>query len=719
VSNRPLVVMDIECYSNFFLVMFKRVTPVDGKPSTAWFKIINDNADQFDEARLKSIIANFTIITFNGNNYDIPMLTASLNGYGNPSLKELSDEIILGNLKPWNFFRREEIQRPTGLDHIDLMEVAPGKASLKLYGARLGFKKLQELPIEPDSILTYGQCDIITKYCENDLGVTIELFKKLESQINLRESMGKKYKVDLRSKSDAQIAETVICKELESSSLCKLERPSYDENHTFKYKKPEFIKFETDYLKSVLETIESEYFSFSHQDEVTDDECSYNVKLPRSISNLGIVIGNTEYKMGIGGIHSKESAMNYVSDGTFYLWDADVRSYYPSIISNLNLAPLHFDPELQETFLTVYRGLIGSRVYAKKRSGELKTEQATIAKRLLDDTISEIERDFFEKRLADIRKEVVPLTTQDSSGKLVLNSSFGKFGSKWSKLFSPELLIQVTLTGQLSLLMLIEKLDMNGLEVISANTDGVVCKVDVSKEYLFKEIVKDWEVRTKFDMEFNQYSALYSRDVNNYIAIKYPSGDCKLKGCFGDTTLSKNPASPIIYQACVDFLTGKSSIETAIWGCKDFSKFLSVRTVKGGGEFVKESDILDTCSGSEVILSVGFELHKRGWWTHEDMGIDQPIKTKDAFDIASKVILSKRKGDYLGKVVRWYYSKNSSGYISYKINKNKVPTTDGSLPVMDIPDHLPKDIDYYRYRDDTIKVLKSIGYDISFIQEDL
>lgn len=680
-ENRPLVAMDIECYTNFFLVMFKRVVPVDGKATTAWFKIKNWNRSKFDSSKLESIIANFTIVTFNGNNYDIPMLTASLNRFDNLDLKSLSDQIICEDLKSWNFYRRDGIERLRHLDHIDLMEVAPGKASLKLYGARLGFRKLQELPIDPSSVLTSEQCDIITKYCENDLDVTIALYNKLQSQIKLRETMSKKYKVDLRSKSDAQIAETVICKELESVSSFELKRPSYDENHSFKYQKPDFIRFETDYMNDILDTIVSENFTFSNNDEERDpdEEFSYNVKLPSSISKRNITVGNTSYQMGIGGIHSKESSVNYVSDGTFYLWDVDVRSYYPSIISNLALAPLHFEPALQECFLDVYRGLISSRLKAKDN------------------------------------KDLI----LDSCLKIVLNGSFGKFGSKWSKLFSPELLIQVTLTGQLSLLMLIESFTEHGLEVVSANTDGVVCKVPVADEALFRTIVKEWEKKTKFDMEFNQYSALYSRDVNNYIAVKHPSGACKLKGCFGDTTLSKNPASKIIYDACVDYLTGKSSIETAIWGCKDFSKFLSVRTVKGGGEFIAENDILDTCSSSEVILSVGFDLHKRGWWTHADKGIDEPIKTDEAYKIASREILENRKGEYLGKVVRWYYSKDSSGYICYTSNKNKVPTTDGSLPVMDIPDHFPKDIDYYRYRDDTIKILSSIGYDVSLIEEDL
>ena len=34
--------------------------------------------------------------------------------------------------------------------------------------------------------------------------------------------------------------------------------------------------------------------------------------------------------------------------------------------------------------------------------------------------------------------------------KIMINGSFGKFGSKWSVLYSPDLLIQTTVTGQLA-----------------------------------------------------------------------------------------------------------------------------------------------------------------------------------------------------------------------------------------------------------------------------
>jgi DNA polymerase elongation subunit (family B) len=57
--------------------------------------------------------------------------------------------------------------------------------------------------------------------------------------------------------------------------------------------------------------------------------------------------------------------------------------------------------------------------------------------------------------------------------KIAANGVFGKLGSPWSILYAPHLMVAVTLTGQLALLMLIERAERMGISVVSANTDGV------------------------------------------------------------------------------------------------------------------------------------------------------------------------------------------------------------------------------------------------------
>ena len=54
--------------------------------------------------------------------------------------------------------------------------------------------------------------------------------------------------------------------------------------------------------------------------------------------------------------------------------------------------------------------------------------------------------------------------------EVVVNGTFGKLGNMFSIIYSPDLLFQVTLTGQLTLLLLIERLELAGVRVVSANT---------------------------------------------------------------------------------------------------------------------------------------------------------------------------------------------------------------------------------------------------------
>src|SRR5699024_6014574 len=92
---------------------------------------------------------------------------------------------------------------PTGYKHFDISEPAPGvRVSLKLYGGRMNSHTLQDLPIEPGTILTSQQMADIAEYCINDLDTTIELYNSIKNQIALRVKMSEKYGQDLLSKSD-------------------------------------------------------------------------------------------------------------------------------------------------------------------------------------------------------------------------------------------------------------------------------------------------------------------------------------------------------------------------------------------------------------------------------------------------------------------------------------------------------------------------------------
>ena len=115
--------------------------------------------------------------------------------------------------------------------------------------------------------------------------------------------------------------------------------------------------------------------------------------------------------------------------------------------------------------------------------------------------------------------------------KLVLNSAFGYMGFEASDMYDPANMHNVTITSQLFITDLMEKLDRH-VELIQSNTDGIFFRIkDHSPESLerCKRIVHAFERRTKLDMEWTEFEKIYQCDISNYVA-KTKSGKTVTKG---------------------------------------------------------------------------------------------------------------------------------------------------------------------------------------------
>lgn len=585
-----MIILDCETYKNYFLVSMLDTTT----EKIIDFELYDNHP--IDSKKLAAILRQHTTLGFNSSNYDLPVIVAALRGDTNAQIKQLSDDII-NAAQLWQVLKKHKITIPSSFDHIDIMPIPIGQASLKIYGGRLHAPKLQDLPIEPNSLINASQRAVLREYCHNDLHTTRILYDVIRPQIELREQMGKQYGgIDLRSKSDAQIAESVIKHELEAKNI-DCTRPTMKISTTYKYKKPSHITFANQVFNDLVMMIESVQFTLNDNGQIS---------LPPELLNK-ITFNSAEYQLGIGGIHSCESSQAVIAKDDELLFDVDVASYYPYLIIDGKYYPKHLTPE----FLTVYESIVNRRIEAKRKK----------------DTV-----------------------TADSL-KITVNGSFGKFGSKYSFLYSPDLLINTTLTGQLTLLMLIERITLAGGTVKSANTDGIVilCKKDNVQS--IKDAVTMFELDTIFNMEYTEYRALYSINVNNYLAVK-PNGTTKGKGQFAIGGLAKNPTNTISVKAAIAYLTKQTPIKDTILHCQDIRDFITLRTVQGGA-------------------------------------------IKD--------------GVLLGKAIRWYHSTSEQGAIHYAKNNNKVPKSDGAKPVMNYPDSLPDDIDYQFYINEAKNIIKSCG----------
>jgi len=68
--------------------------------------------------------------------------------------------------------------------------------------------------------------------------------------------------------------------------------------------------------------------------------------------------------------------------------------------------------------------------------------------------------------------------------------------------------------------MLTEAMETAGIKIMSANTDGIVCKCDKSQEKDMEKVAWNWMLDTSFNLERTDYEIVASRDVNNYLAVK-------------------------------------------------------------------------------------------------------------------------------------------------------------------------------------------------------
>jgi hypothetical protein len=103
-----------------------------------------------------------------------------------------------------------------------------------------------------------------------------------------------------------------------------------------------------------------------------------------------------------------------------------------------------------------------------------------------------------------------------------------------------------TITGELSLLMLIEAYELEGIHVISANTDGVTVRIKKTHLDKMHKINAWWSKMTKYELERTDYSKIIFSTVNDYLAIK-TNGEVKKKGDFlTDFELHKNKSARVV-----------------------------------------------------------------------------------------------------------------------------------------------------------------------------
>lgn len=256
-------------------------------------------------------------------------------------------------------------------------------------------------------------------------------------------------------------------------------------------------------------------------------------------------IGDISHTFGIGGLHG--STDNYIGDGHYLM--ADVSSYYPALM-------------IEYDFLS--RNVENPRKYKAIRD---------------------------ERLLMKAKKD-----KREKPRKIVLNATFGACKDQYNALYDPLQSNNVCIAGQLMLVDLIDKLQ-NKCELIQTNTDGILVKLfwESDKDEIIG-ICKEWGKRVRMDMEYEDYTRVIQKDVNNYIIL--PKGELydskgkerfKRKGAFVKQLSRLDNDLPIVNRAVMNYFLYNIPVEDTVMASKELIDFQKITKVSSKYEYASHN----------------------------------------------------------------------------------------------------------------------------------
>lgn len=274
---------------------------------------------------------------------------------------------------------------------------------------------------------------------------------------------------------------------------------------------------------------------------LTANELTESIQTKGVFTGMHATVGGLDFHFGTGGIHGSVAASRWAADEQHAIVDIDVAALYPSIAIVNRLYPEH----LGERFVFEYSQLPIER--SKHKKG----------------------------------------TVENAAFKLASNGTYGNSNNPYSVFYDPKFTMTITINGQLMLCMLAEwLLSVPTLQIIQINTDGITYKIRRDYMAAAVEIRSAWQAFTRLVLEEAQYSRMWIRDVNNYIA-EDTKGKLKQKGAYwypakfpDDISNSSPPAwhkdfsAQVCIMAAVEHMTKGTPIEQFIHGHGDAFDFM-------------------------------------------------------------------------------------------------------------------------------------------------
>lgn len=507
---------------------------------------------------------------------------------------------------------------------LDLMKIhhfdnVARATSLKMIEFNMRSESIEDLPFPPNTRLTDSQMTVLVEYNKHDVMKTYEFYLETLEAIEFREKLTKLYGFDCTNYNDTKIGKEYFINRLEKdipNSCYKKQGRRKVVNQTkrekihigeilfpyLKYDSPEFIAIHEWFKSQVIRETKGVFSDFEEHEigdvakyasmktkrikivnpkdksdkfyEPTEKERSELLKLhpcgwfekkelksPKGafswyfnynvVESMNVVRNGLQYVFGTGGIHASIESASVHSDDDYIIIDADVASMYPNIAISNRVYPLH----LTERFCDIYQDVYTARKGFPKGSAE------------------------------------------NAVLKLALNGVYGDSNNQYSPFYDPQYTMTITINGQLSLLMLAERLsEIDECQIIQCNTDGVTVRIPRESREQYDEICSKWCEDVKLELEYAEYSDMFIRDVNNYIAV-YTDGKIKRKGAYEYEGLGwhQNHSALVVPRAAEHELLGKGTVEEYVKAHTDKFDFMLRTKVPRDSRLV-----LDMGDGYEV-----------------------------------------------------------------------------------------------------------------------
>ena len=467
-------------------------------------------------------------------------------------------------------------------------------------------------------------------YNKNDVYLVCEIARQKPDEIKLRYSLGAAFNLNLLCAARSTIADKLLNKFYAERSGLHIEAfKDLRTNRTaLSFNKIIFphICFKTKQLQDLLKDMKKVVIYRTNKDA-----------FEKVIQFYG-----TTYTIATGGLHSQDRPAVLTSTDKYTYVHYDISSFYPSVMVAYNIAPKHLNNNVFVKMVDYFRL---TRIKCKHTKDEDGLVVAGVHNKLAAEAL-----------------------------KIVINAIYGKFGFEMFFLFDRFAQMQVTINGQLMVMMVVEALELDGIHVVSANTDGIIVKLPKDKEEDFKRITDDWCAQNKLGADSERYKLFVTRDINNYFDIQ-SNDKVEYKGGLDPKQylkdLKKGYDMPVVAKAVFEYFAHDTPVMETLRNHKD---------------------ILDFCKTQNV--GKQFEV------------VYQKVENGKVIDVHSQ------------RHVRFYVSTKGVIIMKENVNSNQRSVLASGKPViilnkLDDKDISLRNIDYKYYYEEAYKIINPIKLGIS------